>query len=450
MSSVWNCENIEKARPSQIIASLSEFRSKPAISWLDEEHPSVNGQVLNPEGNTIKKLSTARLYFSSAQLVTLIAACGPNHCLDGWSFLARAVSALVSRDGHAARHFAYYAQLRAALSILSSTGIGIFNGLNICVDDAGDIYKLEDCRENTAGKGTHSIIWPALQEWASVDVHAEYFLQSMRIHNYSFLELIHCIWPSRQTSSVVSPIIRNWAMDLDLGFRHHIQRNISSYNPHQFTHMDHSFSDDMIFMIEMWKLFEPSSSSRFDHMDVYFLRQIMQELYEADKSAHESSGSPNSLRNPIDERYEEIPSDLSSVFSRNFLLRDRLKDEPVLFSQAKSDGISPISMISRAALLLRAATGLTTASFHSAGFSSDGAEIRPWLDPILGNKGLAPISNIPVQMSDLWDELSFAIDDLRGALEAKHHDPHGVYTYPENGLPIVTQFERAAMWGLCP
>ncbi len=47
-----------------------------------------------------------------ASLAEYIAASAPLHCADGWSFLGRALTCHAHGDGDAARHFAYYAELR--------------------------------------------------------------------------------------------------------------------------------------------------------------------------------------------------------------------------------------------------------------------------------------------------------------------------------------------------
>src|SRR5688500_3291364 len=44
-----------------------------------------------------------------------VAASGPTHVVDGWSFLGRAIEALLRGDGYSAIHFGYYAELRAAM-----------------------------------------------------------------------------------------------------------------------------------------------------------------------------------------------------------------------------------------------------------------------------------------------------------------------------------------------
>src|SRR4051812_31586529 len=51
-----------------------------------------------------------------------VAASAPLHALDGWAYVARSLDAAFMGDPDAARHLAYYAELRAALALLAAAG----------------------------------------------------------------------------------------------------------------------------------------------------------------------------------------------------------------------------------------------------------------------------------------------------------------------------------------
>jgi len=67
-----------------------------------------------------------------------VAVSAPLHCADGWSFLGRAVAAILLGDATAARHLGYYAELRAAMSLMAAHGVGIFNRTHFVVVTADD------------------------------------------------------------------------------------------------------------------------------------------------------------------------------------------------------------------------------------------------------------------------------------------------------------------------
>ena len=115
-----------RADRGHILRATANFRGKPASAWLSPRHPAGSGSLPSSWQQVLK--------LPAQQLIEAVAAAAPNHCIDGWSYVSRAMSALLAGDLHAARHLSYYAELRAGLSLLGSLGIGIFNGINFVVD----------------------------------------------------------------------------------------------------------------------------------------------------------------------------------------------------------------------------------------------------------------------------------------------------------------------------
>ena len=442
---------IEIASSTAILAAISTFGQKPVRDWLPQDHPARTGQVINPStGKIIRKVRSARQHLTDAQMTDLVATCGPNHCLDGWGYLSRSVGALVARDGHSAKHMAYYAQLRAAMSILAISGVGIFNCLNICVDANGRIHKLEDSSENDNGRNTHSIVWPALDAWLRIDTNAARFLSAIKLHGSSFKDALDSIWPNRQPASIVVPLIDAWAFDLNVASEHHDQRNISSYSPHELNELPCSFQDEMDFLSETWNALEPSMPSGFVHLDNHMLRRMFQMVHQQDNSALDPADMVLLENSSVATRYGELEPTLKQAVPEAFLLDESGADEPQIFQLASTDGTTPRAMISRAVLLLRAATAMNVLALSEAGFSQDGTEIRPWLDPLLVHRGIVAPGELPDKMADLWDSTKFAVEDFQESLTASSYEPHAFFSKSMNGTPDVTQFERAAMWGICP
>ena len=430
---------------------IETFGLKPIRDWLPLEHPARNCRILDPDSQKdVKKLDSARHLLTDAQITSLVAACGPNHCLDGWGYLSRSVSALVARDGHSAKHMAYYAQLRAAMSILAISGVGIFNGLNICIDGNGAVHKLENSNENRKGRGTHDIVWPALDAWLRIDTNAARFLSAIKLHGSNFKDALDSIWPNRQPASIVVPLIDTWALDLSLASKHHIQRNISSYTPHGFNELQCSFQEEMEFLLDTWSALEPSVPNGFVQLDNHLLRRMFQMIHEQDNSALEIPDRVLLAESSIALRYGELAPTLKQVIPKSFLLSEVGVHEPQIFQLGLTDGTTPRSMISRAVLLLRAATAMNVLVLNEAGLSEDGSEIRAWLDPLLLQRGIVGVDDIPDRMADLWDSTKFAVEDFQSSLVGSHYEPAAFFSANENGTPSVTQLERAAMWGMCP
>lgn len=103
----------------------------------------VNNYWLAPANrylNTATKTYDNDLASSSvhhAALIDYISASAPAHLIDGWSYLSRATDAILRGDLNSAIHFAYYAELRAAMSLLACEGIGVFSGKHPIINKTG-------------------------------------------------------------------------------------------------------------------------------------------------------------------------------------------------------------------------------------------------------------------------------------------------------------------------
>ena len=86
--------------------------------WLTARHPYTN---------VVAALDSNSSTIDGGKIAEYIAASIPLHVADGWTFLARAFESIRSGDRNTAVHLAYYAELRAAMSLLASEGVGVFN-----------------------------------------------------------------------------------------------------------------------------------------------------------------------------------------------------------------------------------------------------------------------------------------------------------------------------------
>ena len=115
---ILDIASLGRASREPVIEALSGFAGKPVNDWLRMDHPAATGQFLKVDGKQYSSFTALTRRFTPQQVLDVLAATGPSHCLDGWTFLSRALAALLSGDTHTTRHLAYYAQLRAALSLL--------------------------------------------------------------------------------------------------------------------------------------------------------------------------------------------------------------------------------------------------------------------------------------------------------------------------------------------
>lgn len=410
-----------------ILRTLAQFGGKPIDDWLSQAHPGRKGR-LPRKWSDVNKLPPS-------ELIEATAAAAPNHCIDGWSYASRSLSALLAGDLHAARHLAYYAQLRAGLSILAHLGIGIFNGINFAIQANGAVVKLD-----VKGLGTHSAVWAALESWVSEPAMARQFLDLVRIGNSSLSDCLDAIWPGASKTAIAGSLIAAWGLDLKRGETEHVARNMSSYNPQGFDVMPDDPGDRLAFVESFWDLFQPTSSNKFDLLDRSLLRALLWQQHDLIGAGPKTAGA-------INQRYDQLPENVKRIASKAFLVGQTEPHEPKLLKLSRSPKKPALAthMIARALLLLRAATGFTVSNFQDAGVSLEKGDLRPWIDNVAvarGFWGKTPLAD----PSDLWEDVRIALQDL-----AKSKTPRvtslndWVRRFPA-GLPMISEAERIGVW----
>src|SRR5579864_6000473 len=139
-------------------------------------------------GNRYRENTTERIYadiqpgrsLNHFHLTQYIAASAPLHCADGWSLLGRAIDCHARRDHDSARHFAYYAELRAAVSLLAAEGVAIFRSSHYVVE------RLKRC--GRFGGPTHKVTWQALEYWAELKRSSDLIGNSIRVNGIALKE----------------------------------------------------------------------------------------------------------------------------------------------------------------------------------------------------------------------------------------------------------------------
>jgi len=124
---------IRRSDVEQTLAKLDPFLTRSR--WLAK----TNRYSIN----TIKRLtSDAKTSLHGKELAQYISASAILHCADGWSYLGRAINCLLKGDPHRVVHLAYYAELRAALSLLACEGVGVFKNVHFVIDAPHNVRTL--------------------------------------------------------------------------------------------------------------------------------------------------------------------------------------------------------------------------------------------------------------------------------------------------------------------
>ncbi len=407
---------LKLADPAAVINALSRLGTQPVPPWLRAGHPFPDGAL--PQG----KATFAAI--GTTDLLDVIAVRGPLHAIDGWSYLGRALNALVSGQTHAARHLAYYAELRAALSILASAGIGVFNKRNLVIDAAGAVHMMSELR-------THDMAWLAIAEWAAFPISLERIIRPIEIAGGSLLDPFREFFPAG-ASIAAGPLMAGWGFDLQQGSADRDERNWSSYQPTALGPILTTPSEDTTFLKMFWDALRPKG--------IELERHLIRILLEMEARSHALEIAD------YESRYDRLDDHLKAILPFDFLTR---VDEPVdhefiVRVSASCLPAHPYSMVCRAGLLLRLANGMAEENLLSAGIQPTIQFERWWREFGLAH-GLWSPSSPPTANADLWQDIDLALEDVIVAPSTHRH----AWISALAGSAIrVCEAERAALWGL--
>jgi hypothetical protein len=384
----------------------------------------------------------------SGQLAQYLAASSFHHCADGWSFLGRALHATLAGDDDAARHLGYYAELRAAVGILATQGIGIFNRTHAVVDASRNAKLVK-------GQGTHIMAWLVLPQWAKT-LDATAALARIVAPFGVPLDRWASVLPGAGAfRPVAEEWLELWGLDLKVLALDRDSRNESSYQPSRINERERLDATSAAeFVVELWNTLEPSGpNDPFATLDLQLLRRGLEAAFHAaGRRIDPNEGSEWSAA--IDSAVEEAVGEPVPFGLREFLRRsdpDREADSAIFeHAEARRDLSHPehhLGVLSRASLLLRMCSGYVSESCAASGVSRTHVDF--WLDEFATARGLWPEAPLPDPVTDLYDELSSGVQDLAQLIAA--NDISSYYELRLKGgdaLLALSGCERVALWSI--
>lgn len=187
------------------------------------------------------------------------------HSLEGWRYLSQAANALLCGARQAAIHLAYYAELRAARSILAGSGICIRNEFHFGLDPSGEvltfgalrstgavavdctiraavtsaIYRLCHRLWNTTDRsqdasqeksiGTHLAASKALRAWARAAANGARVADALCGLRYRNIDWVTACQVAPMRDVIVANWLKDWSMDLSKLDSDKRRRNVASY-----------------------------------------------------------------------------------------------------------------------------------------------------------------------------------------------------------------------------
>jgi len=226
-------------------------------------------------------------------------------------------------------------------------------------------------------------------------------------------------------------------------------RNDSSYRPTEFKNVASVPAIDAAkFISDFWSFFEPWPPN-FGVADKYLLRTLLHESFYAVRNLRVQDDLATFRAQVLPTIAAVQPTSMSEQEWTDFLCN---VDQAPLIQLAgeKSellDARNHMQMISRAALLLRVATGASDALFHSARLTK--TTLQFWTDRFGPRRGFWPKGSRPDSMLDLWIDVRNALTSLKGWCDSTA-DPDLYALRHDQAIPVQTlcECERVALWGI--
>lgn len=382
-----------------------------------------------------------------ASLIEYISASAPAHLIDGWSYLGRSTDAILRGDLNAAIHFAYYAELRAAMSLLACEGIGVFNGKHPIIDQTGSYtspikhitksWNKTKKKYESQGASTHKTVWPLLHHWGSLKRASDLIEELVAPDGYSLRQWLDAFRIPTSIRAISKQWLTSWGTDLTRLTDDHDSRNMASYRPSEFRLAPAPDASSAIeFVTDMWKLFEPTVGGRFPQLEKELLKRIIR-----------TSGRP------VSAAALEASLGMAPATAANWehFLTSPAEPRPLELSDKNSDidkTDCAFQVTSRAALLLFLATGSTRKHLSNAGYSP--AQLEFFWRRLCEVRFDGPASSLPDDPIDLWGDIEAMISGAETWIGgASPGVSLGEWRKAQpDVMNQIVGFELAVVWGL--
>ncbi|MFA0962070.1 hypothetical protein AB9P05_09705 [Roseivirga sp. BDSF3-8] len=443
---------------------IDSASSIPVIDGAKELKKShiVNGRLIDPSNPLcINAMDAVKNHFKPTgtnlkinEITTYLSASSLLHLLDGWVYLSHAIESILKGDNGIPVHLGYYAELRASMSFLATEGVGVFNfdHLNI-----GSNFTVSKNPSIARQDGTHQFVWNAIEKWSkSSNKPTLDMLQAFMVNGKTFDEWLNAFPHATLItgSALVMRWLAQWNFDVKSYRDDRQKRNEVSYRPKRITSNTGGLNLHSVIshLSTFWELFEPEQTNRFHLLDKFLLRILLQNLY---KSLSPTIRNNNSLEDLIKDTFNNLGLSHSSSLIK--FLSDNTPISHPLFTEANNHAVNPttgllnpLSVVARATLMLRIATGNVSMIYSKAGISK--ADLDFLWDNFGIENGFWQNGNIPEDFCDMWEDLKEYIDEVAEWGAKKGTTLTLAELYEDYKIPgamnFYKQFHRAGLWGI--
>lgn len=434
-----------------LVSNSSPAMVEDGMGFIKANH--LSSSIFLPDSNPLKADSGLALknHFAGTGLInfndakTYLATSCILHCFDGWLYLSHAVDSLLKGDRGIAIHLSYYAELRSCLSFLARQGISVNAKHHIGLGSTGIINcsKLE---------GTHTAAWEILDKWINSNgVNHSLLLKYFSVNGNTLFDWVNYIPYHHITPAVASQYtldwLREWSFDVMSYKKDKESRNIVSYRPQRLIDTSQiSLGSKISGIISLWRFIEPSGSDRFSLLDKYIFKILFEKIHTYLQSNHPGL----TLKQLTDATFANTGRSTDTVISQ--IIDSGASHQVLNFSknltiQEPSGKLTPLTIISRALLMLRISSGAALDLLQSAGVTS--SNIGFYLNPIGIDNGHWKDA-APSNFEALWDDIEESIESIEDLLaDGDDITLHDCYNQYSSELNKFKQLSRACFWGTC-
>lgn len=422
---------LQAADRSRVVAELSGVLPLTEAQWF----PRGNGYVPNAS-QRIETDSHAIARGRQTEFVGYVAGSVFTHCGDAWGFVGRALDALLRGDLGGAVHLVYYAELRAALSLLASEGIFIGNVDHFAIASA-DVQPFG--QKNGTRAGTHRFAWQALQAWTDGPRAMTLFSKVVCPGGARFEEWVSSL-TSMSAQAKIDEVFKLMSIDLREFDNDHRRRNTASYNPSRLCPRDMPASAIRDLVADVWRALEPGPSGGFPVLDDALLPELLQSIYSSVERSDVAWDNWVARLAPASQSGSALLGSLrangrggarAGLMGAMYTSRSTESDATVFLRP----------MLARTVLLLRIATGSALQLLHESGHGPE--SLGAWVESLAEARGLWPAGMAFDDPHDLWADVELALEEVDAAGTGSLHEfLRGLRT----GVLILGQAERVPVW----
>ena len=379
----------------------------------------------------------------------------PVHSMDGWGLLGRSIHCLLRGDPYSAVHLAYYAELRAALAILASQGIGIFSDPHCIIDSAGCCKVVKPVDEHGRPIGNHLWTWLVFRWWSKEPRAVELLREVIRPSGDSLGTWIDEMSKARfAIAGIGAGWLSLWGIDIRRYFTDRVARNAASYWPNTINSWNSRTAvEDYKAVSNIWLPLEPTPDARFSELDKHLLRIL---LFDGYFGATGQKATSETGRKGFKGEVETLLHNMGMNNIAKSLWREFLTDlagieGPAVIQMATGnakagDASHVVEVMSRATMLLRLATGASAALLSDAGIEREHIEF--WIQAVGTGRGIWQPEESPNALVDLWVEVEYELEQLDDRIDGTDPSAREIWTDHSGGLAVLGECERVALWGL--